>query len=104
LEELAELGCGERHAVVAREVTKRFEEFKRGTVSSLATYYASCAPRGELVVMLAGRTEESLDEMRLRGEVQSMREQGAPVRDIMRALTRDHGVPRNLAYRLAHEE
>ena len=104
LAELVELGCGAREAAVAREVTKRFEEFRRGTVSSLATYYASSAPRGEVVVMVAGRTEEPVDEMRLREEVRSMRQNGVPARDITRALIQDHAVPRNLAYRLAHDE
>lgn len=42
---------GDRPAVVARELTKTFEEFRRGSLASLATDYAAGeTPRGEIVV------------------------------------------------------
>jgi len=45
---------GEREAVVARELTKRFEEIRRGTLSALAGHYAAAgAPRGEVVIVIA---------------------------------------------------
>jgi 16S rRNA (cytidine1402-2'-O)-methyltransferase len=103
LGELAALGIGDRGAVVARELTKRFEEFRRGTVESLATYYASTPPRGEVVIVLEGRQQEPVDEMTLRERVRQLRESGANARDVALALTRELGVPRNLAYRLAHD-
>jgi 16S rRNA (cytidine1402-2'-O)-methyltransferase len=40
LEALIEAGAGERQVVVARELTKKFEEFKRGTIAELAVAYA----------------------------------------------------------------
>jgi 16S rRNA (cytidine1402-2'-O)-methyltransferase len=103
LEDLVRLGCGDRPVVIARELTKRFEEFRRGTVSSLATYYAAASPRGEIVVIVEGRQPEAADEMELRRQVRTMRETGASARDITSALVREHGVPRNVAYRLAHD-
>ncbi|WP_157016261.1 16S rRNA (cytidine(1402)-2'-O)-methyltransferase [Mesorhizobium xinjiangense] len=58
---------GERRAVVARELTKRFEEFRRGTLDELARHYAQAgAPRGEIVVCVApaeGRTAPSEDDV-----------------------------------------
>jgi 16S rRNA (cytidine1402-2'-O)-methyltransferase len=103
LGDLAELGAGEREVVVARELTKRFEEFRRGTVQSLSTYYASSPPRGEVVIILEGRRHEPADEMTLRERVRQLRDGGANARDITLALTRELGVPRNVAYRLAHD-
>ena len=47
-------GGGERRAVVARELTKLHEEFRRGTVAELAAYYEATAPRGEVVVLIEG--------------------------------------------------
>lgn len=45
---------GERHAVVARELTKLFEEVREGTLSELATHYENAgAPKGEVVVCVA---------------------------------------------------
>jgi len=56
--------CGEeRSAVVTRELTKVFEEFRRGTLAGLISYYREHEPRGECVIVLAGST--------YRGESQS---------------------------------
>jgi 16S rRNA (cytidine1402-2'-O)-methyltransferase len=45
---------GDRNAVVARELTKKFEEVVRGTLSALLHAADAKAPRGEYVVMVAG--------------------------------------------------
>lgn len=39
------------HVVVARELTKKFEEFRRGPVSEHATHFEKTTPRGEFVVL-----------------------------------------------------
>lgn len=45
-----ELG-GDRQCAVARELTKRFEEFRRGSLSELSVHYASAdTPKGEVVI------------------------------------------------------
>lgn len=43
---------GDRPAAVARELTKRFEEVRRGALSELAAHYAGNAARGEITVLL----------------------------------------------------
>lgn len=43
---------GDRPAVVARELTKRFEEVRRGALSELAAHYAANDARGEITVLL----------------------------------------------------
>lgn len=44
---------GDRDAVVARELTKRFEEHRRGTLSELALHYARTGPpKGEIVIVV----------------------------------------------------
>ncbi|WP_338331547.1 16S rRNA (cytidine(1402)-2'-O)-methyltransferase [Acetobacter sp. LMG 32666] len=55
----------DRPAAVARELTKRFEEVKRGTVGELATFYAQTPPRGEITVLLgpAPEIETSADDL-----------------------------------------
>ena len=45
---------GEREAVVARELTKKFEEFLRGRLSDLAEKFNQNLPRGEFVILVAG--------------------------------------------------
>ena len=103
LQDISAQGGGGREAVVAREMTKQFEEFRRGTVGELAEYYEGNAPRGEVVVLVAGATPVALDEAALREHAQRLRAGGASTRDIVRLLVEDHHAPRNLAYRLAHE-
>ncbi|MEP7347165.1 MAG: 16S rRNA (cytidine(1402)-2'-O)-methyltransferase [Gemmatimonadaceae bacterium] len=103
LQELEQLGCGSRRVVVARELTKQFEEFRRGTVSELALYYADVTPKGEVVIVLGGRVEPQVDEIELEGVARELRAKGYSSREVASALQSEHGAPRNLAYRLAHE-
>lgn len=103
LAELAERGCGGRQAAVARELTKQFEEVRRGTVEELARYYEGAPPRGEVVIVLAGAPPTSLDETAARARARALRAQGATTRDVARTLIAEHGVGRNVAYRLAEE-
>jgi 16S rRNA (cytidine1402-2'-O)-methyltransferase len=45
---------GDRQAAVARELTKRFEELVRGSISELVTHFAAHPPRGETTIVIAG--------------------------------------------------
>ena len=104
LAELVAAGAAERLGVVARELTKQYEEVRRGTVAALAAYYQHASPRGEVVIVVAGAgaaPEASEDVLRARAEV--LRARGTSARDIAAALTSELGAPRNVAYRLAHE-
>ena len=104
LEELSSAGAGDRPAVVARELTKKFEEFARGTVAELAARFSNEPARGEIVILIAGAPELELDETALRKLARELHASGASARDIQDRLTGEHGASRNVAYRLAHEE
>lgn len=43
----------ERRVVVARELTKKFEEFQRGTAGILLSHYQSKPPKGEITLLIA---------------------------------------------------
>ena len=103
LAELAERGAGARRASVARELTKQFEEIRRGTVSDLAAYYESSPPRGEVVIVIEGHAPLPLAEDELRTRARALKAAGLSARDVAATLAREDGAPRNLAYRLAHE-
>ena len=103
LADLVEAGGGERPAVVARELTKQFEEFSRGTVAELATKYVDEAPRGEVVVLVGGAREVVVDEMALRTRAVALKAEGLSAREVARVLSIECGASRNLAYRIAHE-
>jgi len=103
LADLAEAGAGARDAVVARELTKQFEEFRRGTVRSLAEAYEAEAPRGEVVLVIASGSPASPDESALRERARVLRAEGLSASDVARVLSKEANAPRNLAYRMAHE-
>ena len=44
---------GQRIAVIGRELTKKFEEIKRGTLPQLLEHFRKIPPRGELVVLIS---------------------------------------------------
>lgn len=44
----------QRNACVCRELSKMFEEIKRGTVSELESYYSENTPKGEIVIVVEG--------------------------------------------------
>ena len=53
LSDLSLIMGGEREVAVARELTKLFEETRRGTLSELAAHYAEAgAPKGEIVLLI----------------------------------------------------
>ncbi|NMJ40945.1 16S rRNA (cytidine(1402)-2'-O)-methyltransferase [Roseomonas sp. JC162] len=49
----------DRPAAVARELTKRFEEVRRGTLGDLAAHYATAEARGEICVVVGPAPEEA---------------------------------------------
>lgn len=104
LREIADAGAAARTAVVARELTKKFEEFARGTVADLALRFEATPARGEVVILIGGAEREKPSEQSLREIAAQLRAEGYSARDIAAALASDHGAPRNLAYRLAHDE
>jgi len=104
LAELARGGAGERATVVARELTKQFEEVRRGTVAELAAYYDDAPPRGEVVILIAGAAAPAgASEAQLRARAAELRADGRSARDVAAALVSELGAPRNLAYRIATE-
>jgi len=57
LEDLLSI-LGDRKICVAREMTKLFEEYWRGTVSGAVEYFKSQPARGEFTLVVEGRTKE----------------------------------------------
>lgn len=59
LSDMAEI-LGNRPAAVVREITKKFEDCRRGALTELATHYLQAGPpKGELVVVVGGAAKES---------------------------------------------
>jgi 16S rRNA (cytidine1402-2'-O)-methyltransferase len=101
LADMAEI-MGNRDAAVARELTKRHEETRRGTLDELTSYYdAVDTPKGEIVVVIGPpdngpvTTEDDIDK-RLRAALE-----GGSVRDAAAEVAAATGWPRRDVYQRA---
>ena len=70
LEQMAEVFGPTRHACVAREISKMFEEFKRGTLEELAGWYKQNGVKGEIVLIVAGKDYNLAEEEGLHIEIE----------------------------------
>ena len=59
LQQLAEACQPTRQVCVVRELTKMFEEAVRGTLAEVATHFTTHGPKGEFVIVLAGKNHEA---------------------------------------------
>lgn len=102
LADLAEI-FGNREAAVARELTKRFEEVRRGGLLELASYYAANAARGEitLVVGPAGAASAAGDQdaAGLLAELLG----SLSLKEAVAQVTARTGMPRKVVYAMALE-
>lgn len=58
LQQMSEIFGANRQACVAREISKVFEEFKRGNLQELADYYTERGVKGEIVLIVEGKKKE----------------------------------------------
>ena len=88
---------GAREAAVARELTKRFEELRRGTLDVLAAHYAANVARGELTVVVGPAPEEEADADDLDARLRAAME-GRSLKEAVALVTAATGLPRKLVY------
>lgn len=103
LEDLAGVAGADREAVVARELTKLFEEFRGGTLGELASYYQASPPRGEITVVMAGRPVGPAEQMpvaEVEERARAILAAGTTRKEAVQRLVTEMGVPRNEAYRI----
>ena len=62
LEQFAEFFGQERECSVAREISKKFEEHKRGSLADVAAWYREHEPKGEIVIIVAGAPEKKKEK------------------------------------------
>ncbi|MCI6671191.1 MAG: 16S rRNA (cytidine(1402)-2'-O)-methyltransferase [Prevotella sp.] len=58
LQQFIETFGAERRAACAREISKRYEETRRGTLEELLQHFKTTPPKGEFVLVVAGKERE----------------------------------------------
>ena len=92
---------GNRDAAITRELTKIYEEVRRGSLEGLADYYASKgAPKGEIVVVVAPRGEVQVSRESLEAQIHKALETMS-VRDAAEMVSKATGKPKRAIYTLA---
>lgn len=100
LRDAASVLGGDRPAAVCRELTKRFEEIRRGTLDDLADAYADTKAKGEIVVLVDRGRLEIVREIDLNESLRAALE-GMSMRDAVDAVAQAHDLPRRKVYQAA---
>ena len=103
LQDIADAGASERIASVSRELTKKFEDTRRGSVRELQAHFELASAKGEFVIVIAGAEPVEFTDEQLRAIVEEMRRMQNTPREILERLSGQYGIARNRAYKLAHE-
>ena len=114
LDDIAET-LGDRSICAARELTKMYEEFFRGTVSAAREHFAEHEPRGEFTLVIEGRDPKGLrllqsrgnpsglvwDDARVLEAVRDLIASGLSRTDAVKRVARSSGRDRHAVYQLA---
>jgi 16S rRNA (cytidine1402-2'-O)-methyltransferase len=92
---------GDRSMAVARELTKLHEEIYRGTTSQALMYYAARPPRGEITLVVAGKSEPTVwDEAHVQAALRQRVASGETPAQAAGELATLSGWPRRKIYNL----
>lgn len=103
---------GERSVTVCRELTKKFEETRKSTLSETIAFYETAEIRGEFVLVIEGKsrqeiqkeTQRSWEERSLDEHMAVYTEKGLDKKAAMKAVAKDRGVSRREIYNLLLKE
>ena len=105
LKELAE-ALGDRSITLTRELTKKHEEVEKTTLYQAMEIYEIKEPRGEYVLVIAGKSKEEAveeskkqwEEMTVEEHVAMYEEKGMDRKEAMKAAAKDRGVSKRDIY------
>lgn len=103
LQDLADACGGDRRAVVARELTKLYEQYVRGPLDELVETFSTTPAKGELVVVIEGASGEraAVDDDALRDALNAALERGVSRRDAVAEVVAATAEPKRRVYDLA---
>ena len=100
LANMCEVLGADRDAALCRELTKKFEEVRRGSLSELASEYADKSVKGEVVVLVGRAKDDFVDD----GEILAALEEAMKtmrIKDAATMVSGALGIPRRDVYQMA---
>lgn len=95
---------GNRHVCLAREITKKHEEFIRGTLSEVIEICDEL--KGEMVIVMEGATDDVLTEdlpfSVINEKIQNYIREGFSTKEAIKKVAKDHGLSKNELYKQFH--
>lgn len=91
---------GDRSAAVCRELTKKFEEVRRGQLSELVESIKEKPPKGEIVVIVDRAGQSTVNTVDLETDLRDALSR-MTVRDASEMVAGAHGLPRRKVYQMA---
>ena len=111
LEELAEV-LGDRPVTICKELTKKHESFRKTTLREALEFFQEEEPRGEYVLVIAGKTREEQEQERqaqfedlsIPEHMAHFLEEGMTEKEAMKAVAQERGIPKREVYQAWLEE
>lgn len=101
LQEIEEIMGSERIVAVARELTKKHEEIRRGEVRDMVQHFRENPPRGEICVLIAPgeilAVDKNLDEVAR--EIEQMIESGIDKKEAFKMKAREYNIKKSDIYK-----
>lgn len=99
LSEFCECMGKDRQAALVREITKLYEQAKRGTLFELCEEYRDAPPKGECVIIVEGREKQNVSDADVDAYITELLSEDMRAKDIARRVAEKLGVPKNDVYR-----
>lgn len=96
-----------RNIALVRELTKIYEEVQKGTILELIEYYSNNKPRGEFVIVVEGKSLESIKQdsiedflkLTVSEHIEIYTTQGIDEKSAMKLVAKDRGVSKSVIYK-----
>lgn len=102
---------GNRKIALCRELTKLYEEIKRGTIDEVFGTFEGKVIKGEFVIVLEGRLQEEIDEenkqkwenVDIEKHIRMLIDEGMNKKDAIKNVAKMRGLPKNEVYKYSTE-
>jgi len=93
---------GDRQIVIGRELTKMFEELRRGPVSEIRQFFREREIKGEVALLVAGRgtSEPGNELLSITEEIRLLAKEGLSLKEIAQVVSERRGIPKREVYAL----